>query len=125
MLMTPVSKFDEAVPVPSGTASGVWGLGLPSSLLRRSLCLCPPSLPPSWAALFRCSGRPVAAASLAAMLVYAALSGVYVFMPAATLVDSVHAIHAATSGWPSLLVVVSPGAVGVRNRMEEERCPGV
>ena len=74
LLMTPVSKFDEAVLLVSGCTSGFLGMGCETDLLAAT----PFVLVPAFFAAF--VGWPSfleAAALLAATMVYAALSGFF------------------------------------------------
>ena len=83
LLMTPVSKFDEAVTLVSGCTSGVWVIGCETDLPAAT----PFVLVPAFFAAF--VGWPsclevdslVVAALFAATMVYAAFSGFFLGLP--------------------------------------------
>ena len=79
LLMTPVSKFDEAVPFVSGCSSGFWGMGWETDLPAATLFVLVPAFFAAfvgWPSFLEVDGL-VAAALLAATMVYAALSVVF------------------------------------------------
>ena len=79
LLMTPVSKFDEAVPLVSGCSSGFLGMGWETDLLAATLFVLVPAFFAAfvgWSSFLEVDS-PVAAALLAATMVYAALLRVF------------------------------------------------
>ena len=83
LLMTPVSKFDEAVPFVSGCSSGFWGMGWETDLPAVTLFVLVPAFFAAfvgWPSFLEVDGL-VAAALLAATMVYAALAGFFMGLP--------------------------------------------
>ena len=99
--MTPVSKFDEAVPLVSGCTSGFLGMGCETDLLAAT----PFVLVTAFFAAFVGWPSFVAAALLAATMVYAALSGFFHGLAAMLIYAALsggYVTHAAMLLWAAL-----------------------